>query len=114
MGIEGSMKLVIAIIQDRDTDTALQALTAKGLSVTRIATSGGFLEQGNTTLLIGLDDNKVPLAIDALKTACRRRDMFVPVAAGIPDPAYGLHTQIEVEIGGATVFVLDVEHFEQV
>ena len=108
------MKLVVAIIQDRDTDVALQTLTGKGLSVTRIATSGGFLEQGNTTLLIGVDDEKVPLVIDLLRTACRRREMYVPLAAGITDPAYGLHTQIEVEIGGAIVFILNVEHFEQV
>ncbi len=108
------MKLVIAIIQDRDSDAALHTLTAKGISVTRVATSGGFLEQGNTTLLIGIEDSRVPVVIDLLKTVCRRRDMFVPVAAGIPDPAYGLHTQIEVEIGGATVFVLDVERFEQI
>jgi len=108
------MKLVVAIIQDRDTDVVLDTLTARKLRVTRVATTGGFLEQRNTTLLIGIEDFQAPLVMDLLRKACHRRSMFVPMAAGITDTAYGLHSQIEVEVGGATVFVFDVEHFEQV
>lgn len=108
------MKLVVAIIQDRDTDVTLQALTGRGIVVTRIATSGGFLSEGNTTLLIGTDESKVPMVADVLRKTCQRRKLFVPMAAGITDTAYGLQNQIEVEVGGATVFVFDVEHFEQV
>ena len=108
------MKLVVAIIQDRDTDVTLQTLTGRGIAVTRVATSGGFLSEGNTTLLIGTDESKVPLVADLLQQTCKRRKLFVPMAAGITDTAYGLQNQIEVEVGGATVFVFDVEHFEQV
>ncbi len=108
------MKLVVAIVQDRDTDLVVETLNARSLRVTRVATSGGFLGQGNATLLIGVDDAQTPLVLDLLRKACHRRNMFVPMAAGITDTAYGLHSQIEVEVGGATVFVFNVEHFEQV
>lgn len=108
------MKLVIAIIQDRDTDTAIDALTKRGITVTRIATSGGFIRQGNTTLLSGVDEAQVTLVIDTLREVCHRRKMFMPMASGITDTAYGLHNQIEVEIGGATIFVFDVDQFDQV
>jgi uncharacterized protein YaaQ len=108
------MKLVVAIIQDRDTEATLQLLTERGQRATRVATSGGFLEQGNTTLLIGVEDAKVKQVIDSLRETCHRREMFVPMAAGITDTAYGLHNQIEVEVGGATIFTFEVDHFEQV
>jgi uncharacterized protein YaaQ len=108
------MKLMVAIIQDRDSDRALKALTAQGVRVTRIATSGGFLEQGNSTLLIGVEEAKVATVIEALRSACHRRNIFVPMASGITDPAYGMHNQIEVEVGGATIFTFEVEHFEQI
>jgi uncharacterized protein YaaQ len=49
-----------------------------------------------------------------LRETCHRREMFVPMAAGITDTAYGLHNQIEVEVGGATIFTFEVDHFEQV
>src|SRR5689334_8325748 len=108
------MKLVLAIIQDRDIDRALMALTKQGIRVTRVATSGGFLQQGNSTLLIGVEDEKHSAVIETLRTSCNRRQIFVPMAAGITDTAYGLHNEIEVEVGGVTIFTVDVEHFEQV
>ncbi|MEP7285598.1 MAG: cyclic-di-AMP receptor [Chloroflexota bacterium] len=108
------MKLIIAIIQDRDTDLTLEQLTTRKVPVTRVATSGGFIREGNSTLLLGVDDTQVAVVTDLLQETCRRRKMFMPMAAGITDAAYGLHSQIEVEVGGATVFVFDVEHFEQV
>src|SRR5260221_12203574 len=99
------MKLVVAIIQDRDTDAAVDALTKGGITVTRIATSGGFIRQGNTTLLTGVDEAQVTQVIDTLREACHRRKMFMPMASGITDTAYGLHNQIEVEIGGGPPFL---------
>ena len=107
------MKLVVAIIQDRDTETAIEALTKRKFPVTRIATSGGFVRQGNTTLLLGVDEAQVKPIADLLREVCHRRRMFMPMASGITDTAYGLHNQIEVEIGGATIFIFDVERFEQ-
>jgi uncharacterized protein YaaQ len=108
------MKLVAAVIQDRDAGPAVKTLAANDIGVTRIATSGGFLEQGNTTLFMGVEEAQVALVIDLLRSVCHRRTIYMPMAAGIADTTYGLHSQVEVEIGGAAIFVFDVEHFEQV
>ncbi len=108
------MKLVVAVVQDRDADQAVAALTAKGQRVTRVGTTGGFLQQGNTTLLIGLEDAGVTGVIATLRANCRRREMFMPMAVGGTDQAFSLTNHLEVEVGGATVFVLDVEQFEQI
>jgi uncharacterized protein YaaQ len=108
------VKLVIAIIQDRDTDVALEQLAKNNIRVTRIATSGGFIRDGNTTLLMGVEDNEVQRVKDVLGKASHRRKMYMPMAVGVSDASYGMSSQIEVEVGGATIFVVDVDHFEQV
>ncbi len=108
------MKLIVAVVQDRDGDPAVKALNEKGYRVTRIGTTGGFLQQGNTTLLIGVDDNAVQNVTALLKTVCRRREIFMPVAVSGSDQAFALSNHIGVEVGGATVFVMDVDSFEQI
>jgi uncharacterized protein YaaQ len=107
------VKLVIAIVQDRDADQVIAALTEYHLRVTRIASTGGFLQQGNTTLLVGVETLQVNNAIEILRRNCRRREMFVPLAMGAGDQAFTLQNHAEVEVGGATVFIADVERFEQ-
>ncbi len=107
------MKLIVAIVQDRDADHVVSALTAKAFRITRVGTTGGFLQQGNTTLLIGVEDGAVTAVIGILRANCRRREMFVPLSVGANDQSFGLSNHIEVEVGGATVFVLNVEQFEQ-
>jgi uncharacterized protein YaaQ len=108
------VKLIVAIVQDRDADQVVAALTSAKLRVTRVGSTGGFLQQGNTTLFIGVEVLQMDAAIDLLRQNCRRREMFVPLALGATDQAFSLQNHIEVEVGGATVFVLDVERFEQV
>jgi uncharacterized protein YaaQ len=107
------MKLIVAIVQDRDADQVLAALTGYKLRVTRVGSTGGFLQQGNTTLLVGVETLQVNTVIDLLRENCRRREMFVPLALGANDQSFSLQNHMEVEVGGATVFVLDVERFEQ-
>lgn len=102
------MKLIIAIVQDRDADQVVAALTEAKLGVTRVGTTGGFMQQGNTTLLIGVETLQVNAALDLLRQNCRRREMFVPLALGATDQAFSLQNHVEVEVGGATVFVMDV------
>jgi uncharacterized protein YaaQ len=108
------MRLIVAIIQDRDADAVIGALTGSGQRVTRIGTTGGFLQQGLSTLLIGTAADAVRDAITTIQVHSRRRMMFMPLAVGASDPAYALGDQVEIEIGGATMYVLDVEHFEQI
>ena len=105
---------MVATIQDQDADNIVSTLTKQGFRVTRIGTTGGFLGQGNTTLLAGLEDHQVEPAVETLKKISQRRTRYVPLATGAAPNGAALYNYIEVEIGGATVFILDVEHFEQV
>lgn len=103
------MKLLIAIINS-DDHKALDELTKAGFYVTKLSTTGGFLKSGNLTLLMGVEDEKVDDVLGILRTNCRKREETTPV---IPAFETGNFTTIPVKItvGGATVFVLDVEQF---
>lgn len=106
------MKLIIAIVHDDDAHNLIDDLTREDFRVTKLATTGGFLKAGNTTLLIGVEENQVDSAIKIIKNNCETRDQTIvsptPMAgtAGvfIPYP-------VEIKIGGATVFVVDVEKY---
>ena len=108
------MKLILATIQDADADRVVKALTAQKERVTQVGSTGGFLQQGNTTLLIGTAENRVEAAIEVLRRECKVRTAFVPVAAAPAPNSVALYNYIEVQVGGAVVFVLDVEQFEQI
>lgn len=107
------MKLILAIVQDQDADATIQALTEEGHRVTRVASTGGFFRVGNTTLLIGVDDRAVDPVVNILKETCERRTRLIPAGPNIVESAAMMGAFVEVEVGGATVFVMDVEHFEQ-
>ncbi|PKO17893.1 MAG: hypothetical protein CVU39_05270 [Chloroflexi bacterium HGW-Chloroflexi-10] len=61
------MKMIIAIVRDRDTDPVSRALTTADFRVTHIASTGGFLRRGNSTLFVGLEDEKVENALDIIR-----------------------------------------------
>ncbi|AAK78280.1 uncharacterized protein YaaQ [Clostridium acetobutylicum] len=106
------MKLVICIVQDDDAGELIDVLTDKGLRVTKLATTGGFLKAGNTTLMIGVEEKAVDGVIETIEDVCKTRQQVVtspsPVAGStgvyVPYP-------IDVEVGGATIFVVDVDKF---
>jgi len=108
------MKLVVANIQDQDLETAGNALTDRGFRFTRIGSTGGFLRQGNTTLLDGVEADQVSAVVEILRTASKRRQRYIPLATGTTPNGMTLYNYIEVEVGGATIFVIDVDHFLQV
>ena len=106
------MKLIIAIVQDEDASRLISTLMNEGYSVTKLATTGGFLRAGNTTLLLGGEDDRVKGALDVIEKVCKSRKQN----ATSPSPVAGTSGvyapyPIEVVVGGATVFVLDVEQF---
>ncbi|MBQ2118670.1 MAG: cyclic-di-AMP receptor [Clostridia bacterium] len=107
------MKLVLAIVNNDDSAVAAASLTAEGYFVTRLSTTGGFLMVGNTTLLIGTEDDGVDKVLEILKKHCvTRRQMATPVTAfGKGMRADSLPAKVKV--GGATVFVLNVESYEK-
>ena len=108
------MKLIIAIVQDEDAARLVSNLMNEGYSVTKLATTGGFLRAGNTTLLLGIDDEKIEKAMSIIEHVCKSRKQI----ATSPSPVAGttgvyVPYPIEVTVGGATVFVLPVEQFSK-
>lgn len=109
------MKLLVVIVQDADAAGLVKEFTRRHLEVTKLASTGGFLREGNTTLLIGVDDDKLEIAKDVIREKCRSRTRFV--TPGVPvaeQPEPFLAQPVEVPVGGAVAFVLNVEEFFKV
>ena len=104
------MKMVMAIVQADDAVAIMDALVTAGYRVTQIATTGDWLRRENATLLMGLEDRQVNHALRVLQQTGRHRTSYISMPTEMPSPQEG--QLIEVEIGGATVFVLNVERFE--
>jgi uncharacterized protein YaaQ len=108
------MKLVIAIVHSKDADACTNSLTVAGHVCTRVTSYGGFLDKDNATLLIGVDDPHVAPVIEILRSKAKRRNEIVETATPVPAPVgVMIPPPLEVEVGGATVFVVDVAHFEK-
>ncbi|MBQ8292010.1 MAG: cyclic-di-AMP receptor [Clostridia bacterium] len=106
------MKMITAIVNRKDAGEVCDALTECSFAFTKMATTGGFLNSGNVTLLIGTDDERVDEAVEIIRKHCAQRmePMASVVNAGVP--AFGYY-KTEVLVGGATVFVTNVEKFEK-
>lgn len=107
------MKLILAIVSNDDTNSVIKALGKEGFQTTKLATTGGFLSKGNSTLITGCDDKDVKAIINIIGQESKKRTELVPGTA--PFDANELITApIEVTVGGATVFVLNVEEFYKI
>ncbi len=107
------MKLILAIVSNDDSSKVSGALTKARYSVTRLATTGGFLLSGNTTLIVGTEDDKVEDAIAVIAENSKKRTKMVPSTASFGAGMYS-GMPVEVAVGGATIFVIDVEQFKKV
>ncbi|MFD2217007.1 cyclic-di-AMP receptor [Metabacillus endolithicus] len=108
------MKLIIVVVQDQDSNKLLNALTDHNFRVTKLSSSGGFLKSGNTTFMIGTEDIRVDKALQIVKDNCKSREQLVaPVSPMGGNADSFIPYPVEVEVGGATVFVLPVEQFHQ-
>ncbi|HUE99485.1 MAG TPA: cyclic-di-AMP receptor [Anaerolineales bacterium] len=104
--------LMLAVVQEQDVDTATRALERLRLPVVYLASAGGFLGRRNTTLLVGLQKGREEDALKALEESCRQRIEYLTLPLeGSPLP---MPTPVPVTVGGATVFALPVEHFEEI
>ncbi|GIP41382.1 hypothetical protein J31TS4_46620 [Paenibacillus sp. J31TS4] len=107
------MKLVIAVVQDKDSNRLSNALIQEGFRATKLASTGGFLKAGNTTFMIGIEDERIPDVMKVIKNNCKIREQLVtPVSPmGGSTDSY-IPFPVEVQVGGAAVFVVPVERFE--
>lgn len=109
------MKLIMAIVQDEDTDVLTEALVSAGFRFTKISTTGSFLRTGNTSLMIGVEDAGVPTVMNILQRTCRRRTQIaVPYSPALEPGLLYMPENFEVEVGGAIVFVANVSRFERI
>ena len=102
------MKLVYAIVQNDDSKRLLRELTNHRISVTRISSTGGFLHNGNSTLMIGVEADRLQ---DIIKEKSSTRKEYMVVPSAVPGYIDNSPAPVQVTMGGATVFVVDVEQF---
>jgi len=109
------MKLIIAVVQDDDVDELVEKLVKKKVSSTKLASTGGFLREGNTTLLIGIEEERVEETIDIIKDVCKsRKQTFTTPIPPTGSAGVFIPYPIDVMVGGATIFVVDIDRFEKV
>lgn len=106
------MKLLFAIVSSEDTNALVNALIKNKFSVTKLATTGGFLKVGNTTLLLGVADDRVNEVLKLIEGNCKSRKEIVPIV-GAGDMGMFSAQSMEVNVGGATVFIVNVEDLKK-
>jgi uncharacterized protein YaaQ len=108
------MKLVVAIIAKDDAEKTIGALTKENFRATRIDSTGGFLKEKNSTILIGVKPAEVKKVLQVLgSTAKGHKEQLTPTPTMGGPGDFFMADPVEVEVGGATVFVLDVDQFER-
>ena len=102
------MKLILAIVQDKDSQQLQSHLVKDGFRSTRLPSTGGFLKSGNSTFILGVEDEKVDDALDVIKENCHTRTQYVTPSFFLPE-AVNMSDPVEVQVGGATCFILPVD-----
>ncbi len=106
------MKMILAIINQDDANLVVNGLMQSGYSVTKLSTTGGFLRAGNTTILVGVEDEKVDKVLNIIHQHSHSRRQVIPTSTE-PGMGYTPSMPVEVTVGGATVFVLNVDSFQR-
>ena len=103
-------KLVVSIVHSDDADPLIAALRDAGFSSTKISTTGGFLREGNASILVGIEEDKVAPVLEIIKLNCHTRTQYVNPLPPVMEPGeLYMPNPVEVQVGGAVIFVLDVE-----
>ncbi|MDF2820588.1 MAG: darA [Clostridiales bacterium] len=106
------MKLILTVVHDDDAGYLMEKLTNAGFYATKLASTGGFLKVGNTTLFIGTSDDKVEEVINIIKDVCKSGKQMTLLNQPMTTMPEGyMSYPIEVEVGGATIFVIEVNQF---
>lgn len=106
------MKLIVAVIHDRDQKRTSEALLRAEFRFTKIASTGGFLREGNVTILIGAEPEDVETVLGIINESCKTREQYVNVLPPEATPIGNfMANPVKVQVGGAVAFVVDVERF---
>ena len=107
-----AMQLVLAIVHSDDAPGLIDSLTKRGFRATRISTAGGFLKESNATILLGVDPVQVDEVLSVIQNNCQTRTQYINPLPPVMEPGeFYMPYPVEVQIGGATVFVLEVDDF---
>jgi uncharacterized protein YaaQ len=106
--------MIFAVVNNDDGAVVNAQLVKEGFQVTKLASTGGFLKKGNTTFIIGIDDDKVDVVTDIIRRYSKKRTYTTPLDVVSSATIGGAMAPIEVTVGGATIFVMNVEHFEHI
>ena len=113
--ILGGVRLVVAVVNHEDAGALVDALLEKEYRATRLHSSGGFLKQSNATVVLGVEDDRVDDVMSIITEHCTSRTQVVNPMPPIMEPGeFFMPYPLEVEVGGATVFVLPVERSERI
>ncbi|MBQ4037007.1 MAG: cyclic-di-AMP receptor [Clostridia bacterium] len=107
------MKMIIAIVNNDDAPDVMKALTKEKISATKLASTGSFLMKGNTTFISGVEDEQVEHVIEIIRDHSKRRKQLMPIDYAQFNPGFSSYP-VEITVGGATIFVVNVEKFEKV
>ncbi len=105
------MKLLIGIVNNDDSNELLNEMNKSSFQATKLSTSGGFLKTGNVTFLVGVEDERVDELVSIFERCCSRRTQMVPTAPPFIGEGFLSAAPVEITIGGATIFVIDMEKF---
>lgn len=109
------MKLVVAVVQGKDAEGLMAALRQGGYRATQINSSGGFLRENNVTIITGVNDAQVPDVFGLIRENCYTRTQYVNPLLPIMEPGeFYMPSPVEVQVGGATVFVLPIVRYERI
>lgn len=109
------MKLILAIVQEKDQRRLMEGLVAAEFQATMLASTGGFLREGNATILIGVEENRVDAVMAVIQKFCHVREQLVSPLPPVVEPVDSyISYPVKVQVGGAIVFVLDVERMVKV
>jgi CPA1 family monovalent cation:H+ antiporter len=104
-------RLMVAVIQEADLENALVSLSKLGFSVSRLSSTGGFLSRRNVTLLIGVQEGREEAAVKTLQNNCKMRVEFV--SSPLRDAGFPMPAPTQVTVGGAVVFIFEVESYDE-
>ena len=108
------MKLILAVIQNEDEDVLTDTMETEGLSITRIGSSGGFMRASNVTLMIAVQDDQVSHVVELFRKHCKRRTKHLHPWVPSMEARERFLGAIPVEVGGAAVFILNLEQMEKI
>ena len=115
MPILPPVKMVVAIVHNEDAGVLVDALLEREFRATRLQSSGGFLKQSNATVMLGVEDDRVEDVLGIIREHCTARTQVVnPMPPNMEPGEFFMPYPLEVEVGGATVFVLPVERVERI